>query len=162
MIKVKTFLKNKIKIKSINDVISKPQNFFVECNEDNIKKYVNDFDYIEGAVVIYSNGKKILGYEHRDLVYQEWYYIIENVDLLIKTKNKVSFEFPDQPLNISFEYMSNNNIIITVEKEKYVVNKDEFIFNILKEGKNFFEMFKRGILLGNSEHMINKINKIEC
>lgn len=103
---------------------------------------ITDENYVEGAIRCVIAGQTILGQEHWDLVDQLWVYIVEG---LVKLSRNEVYEssFPDQPLLLRLEPVSDYCVKVTIGEKAYNVDRKAFI-SVMKEGAvQFFDAFKQ-------------------
>lgn len=119
----------------------KYNNSFVRVNSETNVEVVTDPFYMEGAILIKNYNQIILGFEHWDLVDHLWSYLVDAIEQLLYGKNQTSFLFPDQPLKLSFciEKRNVSRLLLIVGKEKYVVDKKEFILELFSAANIFYE-----------------------
>lgn len=103
---------------------------------------LSDINYVEGAIEISCQGKKILTLEDWDLIDQLWGYFVTGLQKVSEGK-KFETYFPDQPLKIAFEPDSNRQRVkIKVKEDKNFesfINYDEFMAVMADKGKFFFK-----------------------
>lgn len=131
---------------------------FVKVNSKTEIELITDRSYIEGAILIRNYGQEIMGFKQWDLVDQLWSYLIDAIDELICGKQETSFLFPDQPLKmiLSTEKMNKNRLLIIIGENKYIVEKEEFIFELLSAASKFYEYLEQC-----DASVINRKNKIQ-
>lgn len=130
MIEIKSFLKTKgkfVPIREFNEVIVDP-------------------NYIDGAITIVAGGRELLTLGMWDYVDQLWTYIAAGV-IDIGEGKAFSTYFPDQPIKLSFEPVSNSLVRVTVvcnqEASLAIVDKSEFISSFVRAGEEFFSTMAR-------------------
>lgn len=118
---------------------------FVKVNSKTEIELITDRSYIEGAILIRNYGQEIMGFKQWDLVDQLWSYLIDAIDELICGKQETSFLFPDQPLKmtLSTEKMNKNRLLIIIGGNKYIVEKAEFLFELLSAASKFYEYLEQ-------------------
>lgn len=126
MLEVRSFLKKKDDFIPVSDFIGT----------------IPDPDYIEGAIEISYQGKKLLNpLEHWDYVDQLWAYFVNG---LVEVSQGREFKtyLPDQPVEIVFKPdPSRQQVTIEVEggaSGRASVEYEEFMRVMLKESKAFF------------------------
>lgn len=164
MIIAETYIKkdNTI-IQSIENIQNDFNKYFVKFKDIKDLKFIRDYDYIEGALIINYNGRNILGFKHWDLIDQLWSYIIDAIQQVTEFKTETYFYFPDQPIKFNLELISKDNILLSIDNEKQLFNKSELIVSLLNEAKRFWEIIKdcsEEKLINQSQEELKKIYKI--
>lgn len=115
---------------------------FVRCDNENCFRYVKDFFYLEGAIIMYNNETNILDFCHWDLVDLLWIYLLDATDKILKGKQDVSFWFPDQPIKFRIQVIPNyaSHLLIYVDKKRVAVDRQEFIWAIINGAEAFFSI----------------------
>jgi hypothetical protein len=102
---------------------------------------VPDEDYIEGAVEITIQNKKILSREHWDYVDQLWSYLLDGIDT-ISAGQSFSTYLPDQPVEVRFQLLDNNQVEVRVQDNitstAMVVQRNLFLKVMLEACRDFF------------------------
>ena len=96
-----------------------------------------DPDYIEGAIIWRLGQKTILDERHWDLVDQLWAYIITGLGEFLKS-GKYETHFPDQPLLLRFNRMSQSAAQVTVGRESMIVDYFTMLHSLVEGGTAFF------------------------
>ena len=98
-----------------------------------------DSDYVEGAIALEVNGKKLLTLEMWDYVDQLWAYLINGLVDLEGGKDEFSSYFPDQPIEISMKLDRQRDLLsFSVGDVKTVVNYQYFKNELIQFGDQFF------------------------
>jgi hypothetical protein len=98
-----------------------------------------DPDYVEGAIEITVNEVELITRKMWDYVDQIWAYIIQGLITISEGENFSTY-FPDQPIELSFTPIFDENLKITVkcdESATAIVNKKDFIKSIIQAVKPF-------------------------
>ena len=123
MLKIKSFFR-------INNTFIPISDFFGTLPDD---------FYVEGAIEISQNERKILSLKHWDLVDQTWSRFVKGVENVLKGLEFRTF-LPDQPLFVSFQPdIISSRVLLQVEKESIFIDYDEFITTMIEEATVFFE-----------------------
>lgn len=138
MVEIKTYIKRKGIIKSLENINEKKSQYFVDFDNEECLDYIDDFDYIEGAIIICSEGEYILDFRYWDLVDQLWVYLIDAIYEMLNEKKETKFYFPDQSLEFKMKEISEYTILLSVRETKYVVNKMDFLTSLLDNAEKFF------------------------
>lgn len=138
MVEIKTYIKRKGIINSLENINGKNSQHFVCFDNEECLDYIDDFDYIEGAIIICSEGEYILDFRCWDLVDQLWVYLIDAIYEMLNKKRETKFYFPDQPLEFKMKEISDYNILLSVGEKKYNVNKRDFLTSLLDSAEKFF------------------------
>lgn len=138
MVEIKTYIKKKEIINSLENINEKKSQYFVSFDNEECLNYIEDFDYIEGAIVICSEGEYILDFRCWDLVDQLWVYLIDAIYEMLNEKRETKFYFPDQPLEFKMKEISEYTILLSIKEKKYVVNKMDFLISLLDSAEKFF------------------------
>lgn len=98
-------------------------------------------EYIEGAIEIIVNHKKILTCEQWDYVDQLWSYFLDGIHD-ISTGHSFTTYLPDQPIEVSFKLLDTNNVKIQVKNNEIitssVLRRDLFLKVMLEACRDFF------------------------
>lgn len=163
MIYVRTYIKKDRRITSLDNIENKFSEYFNLFDKIESLKYIKDFYYIEGAIIINYNGTNIMGFQYWDLVDQLWIYFLHAIDELTKGVNIAAFYFPDQPIEIKIQLISPKQILLSLANERFCLPKNELLFSLLQGAKNFFEILKNcsdNYLIEQSNIEINRIKEI--
>lgn len=163
MIYVRNYIKKDRIITSLDNIENKFSEYFSVFDKIECLKYIKDFFYIEGAIIINYNGNNIMGFKYWDLIDQLWVYFLDAIDELIKGVNTVTFYFPDQPIEITMQMISSKQILLSLANERFCLPKKELLFSLLQGAKNFFEILKNcsdNYLIEQSNIEINRIKEI--
>ncbi|PFM83698.1 hypothetical protein COJ53_30475, partial [Bacillus cereus] len=118
MISVKSYIKNDKIITSLDNIESNFLEYFIDFDNTKCLELVIDFDYMEGAIIINYYGNTILGFKEWDMIDQLWSYFINAIEELFENQNDVSFYFPDQPLEVKMQVISQEQILLSIAGEK--------------------------------------------
>ena len=145
MIEIKSFLclPDKV-IKDIGEVLKRPADYFIDVSESTaVLDFVGDIDtsYVNGAILLTYYGQPIMDFRHWDLVDQLWSYILNLLGDAL-TNGSAETCFPDQPTQLKLE-MSEHVVHFTVDKQKYVLPRDEFVGQVTAAAMQFFEQMYR-------------------
>ncbi len=163
MISVKSYIKKIEKITSLENLENEFAKYFIIFNNVDCLDVINDFDYIEGAIVVNCYGNIILGFKQWDMIDQLWVYFISAIEELIENSKEVCFYFPDQPIKVKFQMVSREQVLLSVLDDKISVNKNELLSALLSEAKNFFEILKNctdEYLVEQSKYELERIQRI--
>lgn len=161
MLKVKTYIKNNKIITNLTNINEIYYEYFVCCTDENCLSVVEDFDYLEGAIIISIDGATIMDFSYWDLVDQLWTYLIDSFDSLLMGEKQIEFYFPDQPISVKIENISQALLSLTIEEKKYHVNRKEFFKEMLKNAEIFFEILSKCGYTSLEEHSKRYLKKIE-
>lgn len=142
MITSETYIKNKNRITSMHELLKNPLNYFTPLGNGEVLDDVEDFNYVEGAIILKINNVSMLGFQHWDLVDQLWVYLITSVEQLIDGKQYFSFYFPDQPLKFEIKAISSTLLLVSVDGKTCIVDRNEFFTQILEDARHFFFVLK--------------------
>ena len=96
---------------------------------------------VEGAVEIVVGDCVLLDARLWDYLYPLWAYLAESISTLRATGTG-SFAFPDQPIRVEFERVSNGGLQITVsgdgESRRAIAKEPEFLQAMRSRGSDFF------------------------
>lgn len=140
MIEVKTYIKKKQKITSLEFINEEYSKYFVGCEEENCMEYVADRAYIEGVITICCDGVYLLDFRHWDLVDQLWSYFIKTLNELQNGKRQVSFYFPDQPIEVQMKEISKELLLLEIDGRRATVSKQEFMEKMYMEAEQFLKV----------------------
>ena len=97
--------------------------------------------YIEGAVELNIDGVEIIGRPEWDYVDQLWAYIA-NMMHALRTQDKASTYFPDQPILLTFE-RRGNRVVVSAEAgestRRASADESELFAAVRTAGREFFE-----------------------
>lgn len=160
MITINSFIKkdNKI-INSIDNI----ENYFILFDNVNDLEFIEDYDYIEGAIVLDYNGCELLGFKYWDLIDQFWSYTVDALSQLLLGEKEVSFYLPDQPIKIEIRYISNEYVLLTIDGRKYSFKKDELFIALCKGAKHFWRIIENcsiETMKTQSEYQLKKIQEV--
>ncbi len=122
-----------------------PQSFFDE-----------GVPYIEGAIQLTINGKKIIDKSMWDYVDQLWSYILEGVYKLDSCKTYTTY-FPDQPIEIAFVNLNEMFIEIKFGENRVVAEKSVVIPSLVESGLEFFRSLQK--ILPDEQSVKDEIDK---
>ena len=143
MVNVETYIKKDKIITSLENINENHSQYFVHCEDKSCLQYIENYDYIEGAITIFCDGVMVLDFSHWDLVDQLWSYIIDAIYELSKGETQVQVYFPDQPLKFEIQNVSAYMLLVVIEERKISVNKQEFIVALLENAKLFFSILNK-------------------
>ena len=147
-------------------------NSYIKIGDDFINFFdfnghIDDPDYIDGAMELSINGKKLIDESMWDYIDALWSYLSEGLSVVYDGE-EFKTNFPDQPLEVKFKPIHNNhNILVSVKcsssEAKIVVDKKAFLSAMSNHAKKFFEHLE--IIEPNSEsncnYALNFLNKID-
>lgn len=163
MIDVKSYIKNDKVITSLDNIENEYFEYFNSFDDIGCLKYIKDFDYLEGAIIIRYGGNNIIGFKYWDLIDQLWSYFLNAIEELVEGVDSVAFYFPDQPIEMKLKLISPERILLSILNEKINLPKNELLLSLLKGAKHFFEILKKcsdDYLIEQSNIEINRIEKI--
>ncbi|MCH1939858.1 hypothetical protein [Holdemania massiliensis] len=164
MIKVETYIKKEKVITSLKAANENCEEYFVKCEDENCLQYIEDFDYIEGAIVIYNDEEVLLSFQYWDIVDQLWSYILEAFNHIANGSKNEKILFPDQPVEMYFDIISDDFLLVSIKKNKYQIYRKEFFDAMLENAKSFFGILKKcdneQIIL-ESKKNLKKIDEIK-
>lgn len=136
MINISTYLKIKDNFININDY----------------NGLLKDTFYIEGAIELSIYNIKVIDIEMWDYVDQLWSYLIEAL-VKINKNQEAKINFPDQPIEMKFQPI-NENVLIVInanESRKSFIKKDLFIRTMALHAQGFFNKLTtfKGIILND-------------
>jgi len=145
MFKIKSFLLRPGKtIENLEDAITNYQQYFIAIDDKNeMTEIIKNLDrfYIEGAIIIYYYDKKIMDFDLWDLIDQLWSYIVSTIKMAILNGEAETY-FPDQPVKIIIKDL-RKSILFQIQVQNrimsHVLPRDEFLQEILKAAKLFFQ-----------------------
>ena len=117
--------------------------FYYFINVDNVSEILSikkdlDLDYIEGAIYLTYNDQIIIDFTYYDLIDHLWAYFLNMIKEYLETK-KSEMSFPDQPLPMAMEDISNDYILFSINFVQWKLPKYEFLHTLLLHAKDFFE-----------------------
>ncbi|MCW2255249.1 hypothetical protein M2263_001340 [Providencia alcalifaciens] len=121
-------------------------NTFIKINNDFIDifdfdKKIKNNDYIDGAIELTINGKKLIDKSMYDYIDDLWSYLSEGLFVVSQGKEFKCY-FPDQPIEVNFIPQKGNRILVSVnchEEIKTSIDKSEFLHVMTEHAKKFFE-----------------------
>jgi len=128
-------------ITDLTKVKQNPSYFFIDINNtDEILQIKNDLDlfYIEGVLYLSYNNQTIMDFTYYDLIDHLWAYFLNMIEEYLETQ-KSEMSFPDQPLPMSMENLSNDYILFSINFVQWKLPKYEFFNALLHGAKDFFE-----------------------
>lgn len=139
---IKSYIKYpKKNIYDLNDAKMRPSHYFVDMdNTPEILRLQNKLNrfYIEGVIYLAYKEKIILDFVHYDLIDQLWVYLLNMVEEFLENK-KSEMYFPDQPLPVSMEYISDQYMFFSIDFIRYKLPKREFLEELVIGARDFFE-----------------------
>ena len=128
-------------IYNLKDVEKNPFLYFVDINNAQeilrIKKDL-DLDYIDGVLQLIYNNQEIISFRSYDLIDHLWAYFLNMMEEFLQ-KQKTKMYFPDQPLPMSMENISDQYILFSINSVQWTLPKYEFFNALLMGAKDFFE-----------------------
>lgn len=107
---------------------------------------VRDEDYIEGAIEITIQHKKILSRDHWDYVDQLWSYLLDGISA-ISEGHSFSTYLPDQPVAVCFKLLDTSKVEVQVQDNKtstaLVVQRNLFLKVMLDACRDFFRQLPK-------------------
>ncbi|WP_020224856.1 hypothetical protein [Holdemania massiliensis] len=155
MIKVETYIKKEKVITSLSNVNENYEEYFIKCEDENCLQYIKDFDYIEGAIIIYNDDEVLLSFQYWDIVDQLWSYILEAFNNIASGSKNEKILFPDQPIEVYFKIISDDFLMVSIKKNKYQICRKEFFDAMLENAKSFFGILNKC----DNEQIILESNK---
>ena len=123
-------------------------NSYIKIGDDFINFFdfnghIDDPDYIDGAMELSINGKKLIDKSMWDYIDALWSYLSEGLSVVYDGE-EFKTNFPDQPIEVKFKPIHNNhNILVSVKcsssEAKIVVDKKAFLSAMSNHAKKFFE-----------------------
>jgi len=166
MLVIQSYLKHpKRLIKNFEKVKKDPFYYFIEINNSieifNIKKDL-DLYYIEGVIHLTYNNQVIMDFTYYDLIDHLWAYFLNMIEEFLQTR-KSSMSFPDQPLPMSMENISDNEILFSINYIQWKLPKNEFFSALLSGAKDFFEKMILLLEEDKDSHLfqLQKVKKLE-
>lgn len=136
-----SYLKNPEKtIIDISVMQRAPENFFVSIDRvpDDFLKKINP-DYIEGAITVTYQNRRLITFEHYDLIDQ---FIVTTIEEVFDHAEGKTF-FPDQPLQLKIKKLSNDTALVSLGDKDYMVSYEELIHSLLVGAQCFFSLMKK-------------------
>jgi hypothetical protein len=101
---------------------------------------IEDPQYIEGAIELIVDSRRLITTEMADYVDQLWAYLIDG---LLQASDGVEFStyFPDQPIRLTMNMTERNRLKISVKSREVVeatVDYGEFVTAMAEAGESFF------------------------
>lgn len=158
MLQIETYIKKEGIITSLNNINKNYLNYFCLFDSERCLKYIKDYNYIEGCIIIIYYGEYILDFKYWDIVEDLWCYIIDAIDEIMNGKQITKFLFPDQPVEVQIQCVSKDQILIKIGKTTHVICKSEFIDEILNGAEKFFSILA---LCNNSVTVLNCKNRLK-
>jgi hypothetical protein len=163
MFLIKSYLQYpNVSIHHFKEVKKDPFSYFVNIdNTEEILRIKNDLDldYIYGVLYLTYNNQVIIDFTYYDLIDQLWAYLLNMIKELLQNK-KSEMSFPDQPLPMSMERISDDYILFSINFVQWKLPQYEFLRALLSGAKDFFEKM---ILLIEEErdYYASQLNKIK-
>lgn len=152
-------------IYNLDSVKQQPFDYFIEIhNTEEIFRIKNELDlpYIYGALYLSYNQQIIMDFTYYDLIDQLWGYFLNMIEEFLQ-KQKSEMSFPDQPLPMSMENISDQSMLFSINFAQWTLPKYDFFNALLIGAKDFFEKL---ILLIEEEKdfcmfQLRKIQRLE-
>jgi hypothetical protein len=128
-------------IRDFEKVNKDPFYYFIDIsNTDEILRIKKDLDldYIYGVLHLIYNNKVIIDFTDYDLIDQLWAYLLNMIKEFLQTK-KSEMSFPDQPMPMSMENISDEDMLFSINFIQWKLPKYEFLHALLYGAKDFFE-----------------------
>jgi len=123
----------------INSYIKIGDNFI---NFFDFNGHIHKRNYIDGAIELSINGKKLIDRSMWDYIDALWCYLSEGLSVVYDGE-EFKTDFPDQPIEVNFKPIHNNyNILVSVNcysEAKIIVDKKAFLSAMSNHAKKFFE-----------------------
>lgn len=164
LIEVKSYIKKDKRINSLENIENEWSKYFTAFDHVSCLENISDFNYLEGAIIIKYYGKNLMGFRYWDLIVELWIYFLNAIGQLMEGRDKVSFYFPDQPLEVKMRFISQEFILFCIGNEQINLLKYEFIAALLKGAEQFFEILKNSTdnyLAEQSNIQLTKIDKLD-
>ena len=126
----------------IDDVYIEVQEIVSALQVENL-----DWEYIEGKILIFYNGKEIFGSEITDDINWFWGFIVDGFDVFFE-QGTYEVGFPSQAIHFSLTQINSNNVHIRISSETRVhLNKDfiltEFLNGFLNGALEYYHFEKK-------------------
>jgi hypothetical protein len=150
---------------NLKKVKENPFYYFVDIdNIPEILRIKRDLDlyYIEGVLHLSYNNQVIMDFTYYDLIDQLWAYFLNMIKEYLETQ-KSETSFPDQPLPMSMENISDVHLLFSINSVEWKLPKYEFLNALLVGAKDFFEkiMFLIPEEKDSCLFQLNKIKELE-
>lgn len=106
-------------------------------------KPVPDKLYVDGAIDLVVDGKRLLSFEDWDLVDQLWAYLIDGLLSVFHTSKPFQSCFPDQPLELHISRAAADRVVFSVGNHSENVNAKELLLLVGHGGKEFIKDMNR-------------------
>lgn len=120
MFVIKSYIQDpNVSIDHYKEVETDPFSYFVDIdNTEEILRIKNDLDldYLYGVLYLSYNNQVIMDFTYFDLIDQLWAYFLNMPKEFLQNK-KSEMSFPDQPLPMSMESISDEHILFSVNHE---------------------------------------------
>src|SRR5699024_1262004 len=96
--------------------------FYVHMNHAiEIKRiyHANDFDYIDGNIIIEYYDHLIMDFSLWDLVDQLWCYFIQLLEEVLQTGYGMTY-FPEQPIKMEMKVVSNDLLLFSLDEGRKI------------------------------------------
>lgn len=163
MFTIKSYIKYpKKNIYDLNDVLARPFDYFIDMDNTlkilPLQNKLNRF-YMEGVICLTYNNKKIMNFTHYDLIDTLWVYLLNMIEEFLENK-KSEMSFPDQPLEVSMKYISDQYMLFSIHLTQYKLPRYEFLKALTIGAQDFFE--KMITILGEPYQLeLKKAKKLE-
>ena len=128
-------------IYDLRKVEQNPLYYFIDIDNTleiiRIKKDL-DLDYIEGVLHLTYNNQIIIDFTYYDLIDHLWAYFLNMIKEYLETQ-KSETSFPDQPLPMSIENISDDYLLFSINSVEWKLPKYAFFNVLLRGAKDFFE-----------------------
>ena len=111
---------------------------FVLASE--LARPVPDENYIEGAIEITVEGRRVLSCDHWDYIDQLWSYLLDGITAISEGRSFSTF-LPDQPVQVCFEPQDAEQVQIRVQDNGVIiasVDRELFLLSMLDACREFF------------------------
>lgn len=163
MLHIETYIKKEGIISSLDNINENYSTYFCLFDSESCLKYIKDYNYIEGCIIIIYYGEYILDFKYWDIVEDLWCYIIDAIDEIMNGKQTAKFLFPDQPVEVQLQCISKDQILIKTEKTTHVICKSEFIDEMLNGAEKFFcvlALCNNSATASNCNNQLKKIKEL--
>ena len=119
---------------SINSYV-KVNNEFILIQE--FSGSLPDKNYIEGALELDINGKKLIDKNSWDYIDHLWFILVSGVEHVLNGQHYMGY-FPDQPIEVIFKNLNDIYVEIRIDSKATVVEKTKVLPLILEGALAFF------------------------
>ena len=128
-------------IQNFTEVNQNPLYYFIDINNtDEILHIKNNLDlnYVYGVLHLTYNNTVVIDFTDYDLIDQLWAYFLNMIKEFLQNKQS-TMSFPDQPMPMSMENISDEYILFSINFIQWELPKYEFLHALLCGAKDFFE-----------------------